>query len=65
MGKKIMVETINRGNDSTNSKNTNPYRRAIHIQGGMEHNLAMYAKNYSCGHIKLQSLAKLVTSFLE
>ncbi len=48
-----MVEAINGGNDSTNSKNTNPNRRVIHIQGGMEHNLAMYAKYYSCGCIKI------------
>jgi hypothetical protein len=46
-----MVEKINGEDDSTNSKNTDPYRRAIHIHGGMEHNLARYA-NYSCGSTK-------------
>jgi hypothetical protein len=38
-GKKI-VEKINGGNNSTNSKNTSLDRRAIHIHGGMEHNSA-------------------------
>jgi hypothetical protein len=41
-------EWVNGGDNSTNSKNTNPNRRAIHIHGGMEHNLAGYAKYYSC-----------------
>jgi hypothetical protein len=35
--------------NSIDSKNIDPYRRAIHIHGGMEHNLAKYAKYYSCG----------------
>ncbi len=48
-----MVEKINGGDNSTNSKNTNPNRRAIHIHGGMEHNLAEYAKYYSCGSTKI------------
>jgi len=47
-----VVEAIHGGNDSTNSKNTNPDRRAIHIQGRMEHNLAMSAKYYSSRCIK-------------
>jgi hypothetical protein len=42
-----MVEKVNSLDNSTNSKNTNINRRAIHIHGGMEHNLAMYAKYYS------------------
>jgi hypothetical protein len=35
-----MIEKINGGNNSTNSNDTNPTRRAIHIHRGMEHNLA-------------------------
>jgi hypothetical protein len=42
-----VVEAINGGDNSTNSENTNLYRRAIHIHGGMEHNLVGYAKYYS------------------
>ncbi len=45
-----MVEIIYGGDNSTDLKNTNPDRNAIHIHGGMEHNLAEYAKYYSCGH---------------
>jgi hypothetical protein len=48
-----MIEKINGGNNSSNSKNTNPTRRAIHIHGGMEHNLAEYAKYYSYGSIEI------------
>jgi hypothetical protein len=44
-----MVETVNGGNISTNSKNTNPDKKAIHIHGGMERNMARYAEYYSCG----------------
>jgi hypothetical protein len=39
-----VVEEINGGDNSTNSKNKNLDRKAIHIHGGMEHNLAEYAK---------------------
>jgi hypothetical protein len=39
-----MVEVINGGDNSTHSKNTNLGRMAIHIHGGMEHNMAKYAK---------------------
>jgi hypothetical protein len=44
-----MVETINGGNNSRNSKNTKLDRRPIHIYGGMKHNLVGYAEYYSCG----------------
>jgi len=44
-----MVETI----QHSNSKNTNPNRRAIHIYGGMEHNLAGYDKYYSYGSTEI------------
>jgi hypothetical protein len=40
------------GDNSTYSKNMNPNQRAIHIHG-VEHNLAMYAKYYSCGCIEI------------
>ncbi len=43
-----MVETIQQI-----QKNIDPDRRAIQIHGGMEHNLARYAKYYSCGNIKI------------
>jgi hypothetical protein len=39
-----MVEEVNGGNNSINLENTYLDRRAIHIHGGMEHNLAGYAK---------------------
>jgi hypothetical protein len=44
---------LNGGDNSTNSKNKNLDRRAIHIHGGMEHNLAEYVKYYSCGRIEI------------
>ncbi len=48
-----MVEVVNGGDNLTNSKNTNLDRRAIHIHGGMEHNLVGYAKYYSYGCTKI------------
>jgi hypothetical protein len=47
-----MVEKVNGGDNSIDSKDTNQVRRAIHIHGGMEHNLAEYAKYYFYGSIK-------------
>jgi hypothetical protein len=38
-----MVEEVNGGNNSTDSENIDPKRKAIHIHGGMEHNVAGYA----------------------
>jgi len=35
-----MVEEVNVGDNSTYLKNIDLYRKAIHIHGGMEHNLA-------------------------
>jgi hypothetical protein len=49
-----MVEEVNGGDNSTYSKNIDPNERAIHIHGGMEHNLAKYAKYYSCGNTKIR-----------
>ncbi len=51
-GKK-MAEKVNGGENATYVKNIDPYRRAIHIHGRMEHNLAEYAKYYSCGSIEI------------
>jgi hypothetical protein len=50
-----MVEVVNGGNNSTYSKNTNQDRRAIHIHGGMEHNMDKSTKYYSCGRTKMSS----------
>jgi hypothetical protein len=47
-----MIEEVNGGDSSIDSKNKNLDRRAIHIHGRMEHNLVKYAKYYSCGSIK-------------
>jgi hypothetical protein len=48
-----MVQNFNGGNNSIDLENIIINRRAIHIHGGMEHNLAMYANSYSCGSTKL------------
>jgi hypothetical protein len=48
-----MVEEINGEDNSTNSENIDPDRRAIHIHEMMEHNLVGYAKHYSYGSIKI------------
>jgi hypothetical protein len=48
-----MVEKINGGNNSIDLKNTNPDKKAIHIHGGMEHNLVGDAKYYSYENIEI------------
>jgi hypothetical protein len=48
-----VVEEVDGGDNSIDSKKKNPNRRAIHIHGGMEHNLARYAKYYSYGCIEI------------
>jgi hypothetical protein len=53
LGEKKMVEEINGEDNSTYLKNINQDRRAIHIHGGMEQNLAGYAKYYSYGSPKI------------
>jgi hypothetical protein len=53
LGERRTIEEINGGDNSIDSKNTNLDRRAIHICVGMEHNLAKYAKYYSCGNIQI------------
>jgi hypothetical protein len=60
---KRVVEAINGGDNSIDSKNINPNKKAIHICGGMEHNLAGYAKYYSYGSIEISrsSEGKLIT----
>jgi hypothetical protein len=59
----IIVKEVNGENNSINSENTNPNKRAIHIHGGMEHNLARYAKYYSCGSIKILGGSELNRKF--
>jgi hypothetical protein len=49
LGEKKTIEIVHGGDNSTDSENTNPNRKAIHIHGRMEHNLARYAKYYSYG----------------
>jgi hypothetical protein len=46
-----MIEKVKGGDNSIDSENIDPTRRAIHNHGGTEHNLAEYAKYYSCGSI--------------
>jgi len=53
LGKKRTIEKVNGGDNSTYLENKNPNRKAIHIHGGMEHNLAKYAKYYSCTSTKI------------
>jgi hypothetical protein len=53
LGERIMVEEINARNNLIDSENIDPNRRAIHIHGRMEHNMAKYIKYYSCGNIKI------------
>jgi hypothetical protein len=48
-----VVGVVYDGDNSTDSENTNPNQKAIHIHGGMEHNLVEYAKYYSYGCIKI------------
>ncbi len=48
-----MVEVVNGGDNSTNLENTNLNKRAIHIHGGMEHNLAKFSKYYSYERTKI------------
>jgi hypothetical protein len=53
-----MVETI-----QTDFKNTNPDRRAIHIHGGMKHNLAGYAKYYYCRNTQILGGSEFIRKF--
>jgi len=48
-----MVEKVNGGDNSIDSKNIDLDIKAMHIHGGMEHNLARYAKYYSCRNTKI------------
>jgi hypothetical protein len=52
-GKRKAIEVVNGGHNSTDLENTNLDNMAIHIHGGMEHNLAKYAKYYSYGCTKI------------
>jgi hypothetical protein len=58
-----MIEKINGGDNSTNSENTDPNKRAIHIHGGMEHNLARYAKCYSSKSTKILGSSDFTRNF--
>ncbi len=49
LGERKTVEKVNGWYNSTYLENTNPNKKAIHIHGGMEHNLDGYSKYYSCG----------------
>jgi hypothetical protein len=55
-----MVEVANGGDNSIDSKNINLDKCAIHIHGGMEHNLAKHAKYYYCGHIKILGSSQFI-----
>jgi hypothetical protein len=48
-----MVEKVNGGDNSIDSKNTGLNNRAIHIHRRMEHNLARYVKYYSYRNTKI------------
>jgi hypothetical protein len=48
-----MVEEVNGGDNSIDSEDIDPKKRAIHIHGRMEHNLAKYAKHYFRGNTKV------------
>jgi hypothetical protein len=49
LGERKIVE-VNGEDNSIDLENKDPNKRAIHIHGGMEHNLAKYVKYYSCGN---------------
>jgi len=53
LGERRTIEVVNGGVNSTDSKDTDLTKRAIHIHGGMEQNLTKYAKYYSCGSTKI------------
>jgi len=61
LGKRRTIEKVNGGDNSTNSKNTYLNKRAIHIHGGMEHNLARYVKYYSYRSIKISRGSEFIT----
>jgi hypothetical protein len=48
-----MIKEAISGDNSIYLKNIDPNKRAIHIRGRMEHNLAEYAKYYSYRNIEL------------
>jgi hypothetical protein len=53
LGERKAVQVVNGVDNSTDSENTNLDKKAIHIHGGIEHNLAEYAKCYFCGCTKI------------
>jgi hypothetical protein len=48
-----MVEVVYGGDNSIDLENTNLDKKAIHIHGGMEHDLVGYTKYYYCGRTKI------------
>jgi len=48
-----MAKEVKGGHNLTNLENKDLNTRAIHIHGGMEHNLAKYAKYYFHGNTKI------------
>jgi hypothetical protein len=52
------LKKVNGGDNSTNSEDINLAERAIHIHGGMEHNLVEYAKYYSYGSTKISGCSE-------
>jgi hypothetical protein len=49
LGERKIIE-VNGEDNSIDLENKDPNKRAVHIHGGMEHNMAKYAKYYSCGN---------------
>jgi hypothetical protein len=52
-GKRRTVEEVNGGDHSIDSECIDLNKWAIHIHGGMEHNMAKYARCYSCRNTKI------------
>jgi hypothetical protein len=58
-----MIKEVNGGNNSTYSKNTYLDKKAIHLHGKMEHNLAEYAKYYFYGSTKISRGSEFTRNF--
>jgi hypothetical protein len=61
LGERRAIEAIYGGNNSTYLENTNLDQSTIHTHGGMEHNLAKYAKYYSCRCIEILGSSEFTT----
>ncbi len=62
IGRKKKVE-VNGEDNSIDLENKNLDKRAIHIHGGMEHNMAKYAKYYSYGRKKISRSYEFTRKF--